>query len=305
MTKDETIMTKVVTYADAISKDKSQHFRYNNPMFQCVSEEKLYSSDILYAIPEHWHEDLEYLVVLDGELHYNVEGERFDLHKGEGVLINSKRIHSNRSPKGEYCLFRYVIIHPSYLAASPYVEQKYIAPLLQKETFSYLLLKEGMWTEPILKEIHRMFQKQQDEAMELEIIEVSYRVARLLFNHFQPEMKEAPLSSMYDVAFKNMLGYLQEHYTEKVSLEVLTEVGNIGKTLCTKLFKKFTSKTPGEYLIKYRIVKSIELLKSSDMDITEIAYAVGFSSNSHFTKTFREITGTTPLKYRRDSRRGF
>lgn len=301
----ETGSTKIVTYADAISKDKAQHLTYNNPMFQCMSEERLYSSDILYAIPEHWHEDLEYLIVLDGELHYNVEGEKFVLHKGEGVLINSKRIHSNRSPKGESCLFCYAIIHPSYLTASPYVEQKYIAPLLQKETFSYLLLKEGTWTEPILDEVIRMFRKPYDEALELEIIEVSYRLARFLFLHFQPEMKEIPLNTMYDTAFKSMLSYLQGHYMDKVSLEELAEVGNIGKTLCTKLFKKYTSKTPGDYLINYRITKSIDLLKSTEMEITEIAFAVGFSSNSHFTKTFREVTGTTPLKYRREIRRGF
>lgn len=301
MINSQDISTYVVTYEDDITKDKSQHVNYNNPLFQCMADQSLYSTDLSYAIPEHWHEDLEYLVVLDGCLHYNVEGKTFVLGKGEGVLVNSKRIHSNSSPKGEFALFCYAIIHPSYVCASPYIEQKFIAPLLQRGTFDYVLLQKGTWTEPLLNEIVRMFTKPPTETLELEIVEASYRMARILFEHFKPEIKEAPVSSTYDAAFRKMLGYIQENYAEKISLDELARVGNIGKTLCTKLFKKFTSKTPGEYLINYRITKSIDLLKSTDLDVTEIAFNVGFSSNSHFTKTFREITGTTPLRYRRDS----
>lgn len=57
------------------------------------------------------------------------------------------------------------------------------------------------------------------------------------------------------VPFKSMLLYIQEHYHEKVSLEEIADVGSVGKTLCAKLFRTYTSKTPGEYLIHYRIQK--------------------------------------------------
>ena len=85
---------------------------------------------------------------------------------------------------------------------------------------------------------------------------------------------------------------------EKVSLEEIADVGSVGKTLCTKLFRTYTSKTPGEYLIHYRIQKSLDLLTYTRDSITDIAYAVGFSSASHYTRTFRDIMGCTPLKYR-------
>ncbi len=98
--------------------------------------------------------------------------------------------------------------------------------------------------------------------------------------------------------FQKMMGYISEHYMEKISLEDIAESANIGKTLCTKLFKKFVAKTPGEYLISYRITKSLEMLNSSDMSVTDIAYACGFNSASHYTKTFREMLGCTPLKYK-------
>lgn len=305
MINSKDISTSIIYLEDEITKDKSQRVKYDNPLFQCIASQTLYSSDILQVIPEHWHEDLEYLIVIDGQLHYTVEGESFVLQKGEGILVNSKRIHSNFSPKDEFCLFYYIIIHPSYVCASPYIEQKYVEPVLRKGTFDYILLKEDTWTAPILEDMLRMFHKPHEEGLELDILEASYRIMRTLYKHFLPEFKEVPVSGVYDTAFKDMLSYIRDHYAEKISLDDLAASGKIGKTLCAKLFKKFTSKTPGDYLIHYRIMKGIDLLKSTDMDITEIAFAVGFSSNSHFTKTFREITGTTPLKYRKDSRFGY
>ena len=112
-----------------------------------------------------------------------------------------------------------------------------------------------------------------------------------------PPVAEVP--SINVGTFKTMMIFIQEHYMEKISLEDIAKAGNVGKTLCAKLFKKYVSKTPGEYLIFYRIQKSIELLTDTNMSTTEISYATGFSSASHYTKTFRELMGCTPLKYRK------
>lgn len=112
-----------------------------------------------------------------------------------------------------------------------------------------------------------------------------------------PPAVEAPFFNVE--TFKTMMIFIQEHYMEKISLEDIAKAGNVGKTLCAKLFKKYVSKTPGEYLIFYRIQKSIELLTDTNMSTTEISYAAGFSSASHYTRTFRKLMGCTPLKYRK------
>ena len=91
----------------------------------------------------------------------------------------------------------------------------------------------------------------------------------------------------------------------KISLDEISYAGNVGKTLCAKIFKKYTSKTPGDYLIYYRIQKSIELLTTTSLSTTEISFSTGFSSASHFTKTFRTLMGYTPLQYRNNPRNNF
>lgn len=132
-----------------------------------------------------------------------------------------------------------------------------------------------------------MFESPDIKNIELEILESFIRMFKILYAHLEKAVLPSPVSAARIGTFKSMLLYIQEHYHEKVSLEEIADVGSVGKTLCTKLFRTYTSKTPGEYLIHYRIQKSLDLLTYTRDSITDIAYAVGFSSASHYTRIFR------------------
>ena len=278
--------------------DHSQIVEYNNPQFECFSSISYFAPDHHYFVPDHWHEDLEYLYVTEGELEYHVNGQTILLHEKEGILVNSRRIHSNRSVPGKRCAFYCAIVHPCLLCSTRYIEQTYVFPVISPGSFDYLLLTAENWTRQIVAELVRMFETPAFENIELEILETSIRLIRIIYSHMEKTALPAALPSAEINTFKAMLLYIQEHYREKVSLSDIAGAGNVGKTLCARLFRTYTSKTPGEYLIHYRIQKSIDLLSSTNDSITDIAYAVGFSSASHYTKTFREIMDCTPLKYR-------
>ena len=286
---------------DIIAKrhDGSQVVEYNNPFFPCFASNPYFAADKTFYATEHWHEDLEYLYVLDGELEYSVNGENIILHSGEGILVNSKRIHSNRSVPGVHCAFYCAITHPSLLCPSKYMEQTYLNPLIDSHSFDYLLLKNDDWTVSIIEELKRLFDYRDPKTVELEIFEASVRICKIIYKHMQINSPTTEAPSFNVGTFKTMMIFIQDHYMEKISLVDIARAGNVGKTLCAKLFKKYVSKTPGEYLIFYRIQKSIELLTDTNMSTTEISYATGFSSASHYTKTFRELMGCTPLKYRK------
>lgn len=290
MTKEKDIITK--------RNDRSQIMNYNNPLFCCFADKHFYSPEQSYFISEHWHEDMEFMFIMEGSLEYSVNGESIHLEAGEGIFVNSRRIHSNYSPKGKYCVFLCVILHPSYLCVSNYVEQKFITPMTDTSSFDYLLLSKDDWTGEIIDTIVNIFEHGEPDTLELEILESCFKVARLMYHNIDLSKTKSTASNVHVNTFKEMMLYIQEHYMEKVSLEEIASAGNVGKTLCTKIFKHFVQSTPTEYLIKYRINKSLELLTGSDLSVTDIAYATGFTSASHFTKTFREQLGYTPNKYR-------
>ena len=99
---------------------------------------------------------------------------------------------------------------------------------------------------------------------------------------------------------QSAIDYIQANLGEKVKLDDLANVANSSSYHFCRLFKKSTGITPYQYLIKCRTERAKILLKQSKLSITDVAYEVGFSSQSHLTKHFKRLIGTTPNVYRHE-----
>ena len=93
------------------------------------------------------------------------------------------------------------------------------------------------------------------------------------------------------------LKYIEENLTEPLSLETLSEMANFSPIYFHKLFRTSTGDTLHEYVEKKRINKAIDLLISTEMTLTEIAYECGFSSQSYFSYVFKRRMKLTPRAY--------
>ncbi|TDF94098.1 helix-turn-helix domain-containing protein [Paenibacillus piri] len=101
------------------------------------------------------------------------------------------------------------------------------------------------------------------------------------------------------IAIKKMLGYIQTHYSEKISLQNIATAGAVCRSKCCTLFINTLKKTPIEYLTNYRIQKSIDFMTNYNLNITDIATACGFNSSNYFAETFKRIQGVSPSEYRK------
>ncbi len=97
---------------------------------------------------------------------------------------------------------------------------------------------------------------------------------------------------------KDMLVFIQKNYVDKITLDDIAKSGNVSKSTCLAIFKKYLQDTPTNYLIGYRLKRAVNLLKKSDMQITEIALEIGFGGVSYFAETFRRNYGCSPSEYR-------
>lgn len=93
------------------------------------------------------------------------------------------------------------------------------------------------------------------------------------------------------------LQYINANLSADLSLDALCEQVNFTPIYFHKLFKASTGKTLREYVEEQRIKKSIELLVSTEMTLTQIAYECGFSSQSYFSYVFKKKTKYTPRDY--------
>ena len=102
---------------------------------------------------------------------------------------------------------------------------------------------------------------------------------------------------------KLCIDYIKEHYQEKIKLEDLGVITGYVPLHVLRIFKQQTGKTPHEYAANLRLMEARNLLESTLLPVSEIAFRVGFSSASGFQIAFQNRFGISPGKYRRESER--
>jgi AraC-like DNA-binding protein/ligand-binding sensor protein len=92
--------------------------------------------------------------------------------------------------------------------------------------------------------------------------------------------------------------FIAGHHADPISLEGIANAMHISTFYFCKLFKKATGITFTDYLGRVRVEKAKNLLLNPHIRVSEIAYAVGFQSLTHFNRVFRELTGDSPTHFR-------
>jgi AraC family transcriptional regulator len=106
---------------------------------------------------------------------------------------------------------------------------------------------------------------------------------------------DAPLSPM---RLRRALDYLEANLERDVSLSELAEVAGLSAYHFARQFKAATGMAPHNYLISRRVEQAKAMLSRTDMSIAAIASATGFSHQSHLTRHFKRLVGTTPALFR-------
>lgn len=86
------------------------------------------------------------------------------------------------------------------------------------------------------------------------------------------------------------------------SLEALAAQAGVTPSHFCRIFKKANGISPHQYVMKARLNRAVELLSQSDASLALIADSLGFTSQSHFTRAFRQFTGRTPSEFRQQGR---
>ena len=97
---------------------------------------------------------------------------------------------------------------------------------------------------------------------------------------------------------RRVLSFIADNYESDLSLRELAEVAGMSAFHFAREFKRTTGLPPHQYLIKFRIERAKQLLTQSELPLVEVSSRAGFSHQSHFTRLFRKLTGTTPQSYR-------
>ena len=88
-------------------------------------------------------------------------------------------------------------------------------------------------------------------------------------------------------------------YAEQVDVDSLAAVAGLSKYHFLRLFRATYGVTPGEYLSQRRIERAQDLLRATNLTVTEVCHAVGFTSLGSFSSRFRAVVGESPSDFQR------
>ena len=281
-----------------LNSDASENVDYNDPSFPAYIKKGQLSGYPDFRAISHWHDDLEFILILEGEMSYDVNGQKISLQTGEGIFVNSRCFHYGYSDTYTECFFLCILLSPLLLSVNTYIVQTFLNPLIQNVHLPYQKLTPSIqWQNSVLRDLEMLYDSNTDKIQPFIILEKTAHIFRLLAENM--DCLTDNLKNTEDILMLTaMIGYVQKNYPNKILLKDLSESGNCCKTKCTSLFQKYLNTSPMLYVNQYRLEKSISLLRNTGMSITEIAYACGFSNTSYFCELFHKYYGTTPGKFR-------
>jgi AraC-like DNA-binding protein len=93
---------------------------------------------------------------------------------------------------------------------------------------------------------------------------------------------------------------IDDNLAEPISVSMLSTVAGLSRSYFSHAFRRSLGRSPHAHIVRLRIDRAMTLMRDSDVPLSEIALAVGFSDQAHFSNTFRRATGMTPTQWRKE-----
>ena len=262
------------------------------------------------VIAHHRHREPELLLVTEGELRALLNNREIALHEGEGLFMNSGAPHSfvANSRVGDSANYISVVFCTDCIAGTEDAKlvSRYIEPILKAKEFEYIPLRDSGWANDICDVIRQMQStvSKKRTGYELKLKIMLSEIWLTLYENCVPDLGDNRSVSHTEKKRVDILRkFIQENYAGKITLDDIAASAHISRGECCRIFKRLYDITPFQYLMHYRLTRSVYYLSETDKNLSQIAQSVGFCSSSYYTKCFRAEYNCTPLKFRQTQHR--
>lgn len=252
----------------------------------------------------HWHEELQFIYVLDGIIEIKIVDKTIRLKKNQAIFINKALLHE--TVEIENCHYRSFIFNEKFLSFYPgsFMEKNNVNSITNNLNLYFIIFKsKDNWENEVLKKLKDLNELEINKKNE---VNYEYKISMQLINIWfliisninEKNIVLFPKENIKYKRVKKFLDFIRCNYEKDISLDEIAKSANVSKSECIRCFKVILDITPYRYLLEYRLNKSLELLKNTNYSITEIGSFVGFNHSSHYIKYFKRYLNMTPLEYR-------
>jgi AraC-like DNA-binding protein len=253
------------------------------------------SQGINSRYPLHWHDNLEFDLVLEGKIIGSINGKRIEVNANDFFFVNSGDLHETDADSSMRMSSITVLI--SYNLVKEY------CPDMDSYYFDFTdkdVEKEEI--KAILLECANVYEEKK-EYYELEISILLRKLCLHLLRSCK-NRKQEDSYSRYEMKsrqnIKRIISYLEKNYESYLSLDMIAEEVGMTRSYFSRFFKKATGENFYTYLTNMRLYHAHKELMSMEESITDVALNNGFANVKSFIEAFKKNYNMTPARYKKN-----
>ncbi len=242
------------------------------------------ADNMIHHFRRHSHEGYTIGVIEDGFGDNHYRGSVFHLAPGKIVVMNPDEVHTGTVVSEHPWSYRmFYISEETFKAILP---EKAHLPF-----FCGLCFEDKYWFEK-LRSLHCLLETKTDTfEQQAQFAEILSAFARVYGRVSTP-----PVSGNEPKAISDIKAFLNACFQQNVRIDDLVKITQLSRAYLIRSFRQSVGMPPYAYLIQTRIKHAKKLL-AEKMPVAHVAYETGFADQSHLTRHFKSITGTTPKQY--------
>jgi len=260
--------------------------------------------DIRYLnlhLPKHTHRAYEIIMVLEGELNYFVDNRAYHLPPNSIICITANIIHQNISLNNQ--LYRAVMIRFSKDFIQTHSDgaekSNFFYSFYHKTRALRLTVEQAEEARELCVSMFNEFNAKDAEYLHYchsLLVQLLIKLKRIILMDYESSRVDYP--NFLHMKVSKIASYINSHYKETILLTDMAKEFSISEYYLSRNFKTVTGFSFNEYLNTTRINMAKKLLKETGLNVTRIAEEVGFSTITHFGRTFKKIVGLPPRAFR-------
>jgi len=255
---------------------------------------------------QHNHDTMEMLSVLGGVLRITCNGERLILHQGDTVFFNPYDSHFGEiKPEDKEANFICLMLENKVcnISSCNTALNNLLGEISRGKsrfrTFFPAGEKDSDDIYDIVLSMHshyKLLLEKKDAGRECMLMSDLFRLLAILQKHAAPTPPE--MLNNRDLRFiQQVSAYVEKHYTGSIDVDSICADLGYGQRNFYRLFRQSFAMSFSEYLREYRIRCAAENYRGSELSVSEIAAAVGFTDYSYFSRIFKKYIGQSPYTY--------
>lgn len=243
-----------------------------------------------FLFPGESHPMPELTYVDQGELHSVVEGQDLLLKQGDLVIYGSNQWHMQYADIGVAPRFVTISFDVGGVELTPLLNRKFTAPQA---------------TANLLQSMLREQEHMDSFSTDIIVSQLTLLLLYLLREAQSPsgsKVKNANIVQNENEIIRLAQQYVAGHIREKLSVPMVANQVGVSPSYLTVLFHKNLQISPGEYIRRIKLQESKQMIRENNLNFTQIAAILQYSTVHHFSRQFKDKFGITPTEYAKSVR---